>query len=446
MNTLSWKKLVLIVAPLLALLGYAAVTGQMTTPIPTTPSASAQSAKPDAGEFYALDVKLVHLGQPFDMRVVLRCGSQARQIFGEGRSARSIYAPYIFGLADGPHGILVLSPLVCNSDFTRFPAPADYQPVIFWAPDAKNLEFMIAYLHEKAFDGPSSKLKFVSATLKHATRQEYDEWRKAIWPKNIVPLADDDLSWNFNSNYFSGASQQRKRTAKATWFQSSDLRDYGPNLLCHSMVRLRAGPELSAFLRKNRPSDTNRFWALPNEVQSKWYAESGKASIVFGTNPENGMTQMEPVGVFEPSTGVARSSGQGTLVPRHKFLAPQVASFGLVHRVPVYTNTAYPAIAAAGAFPKHRDIIMGPLADAGTAYCYREVGEAIFARRQRQWQGKWEGDRIETLHLVRAFVDEALVGQFDQPRYGEGTAFAEADEFIWVRNTMHLQSEWARNQ
>ena len=90
--------------------------------------------------------------------------------------------------------------------------------------------------------------------------------------------------------------------------------------------------------------------------------------------------------------------------------------------------------------------MLGPLDDAGTAYCYREVGEAIFARRQRQWQGRWEGDRNETLHDVRAFVEGTEVGLLENQRYGDGMSFAEADEFVWVRSHMALQSEWARNQ
>ena len=90
--------------------------------------------------------------------------------------------------------------------------------------------------------------------------------------------------------------------------------------------------------------------------------------------------------------------------------------------------------------------MLGPLDDAGTAYCYREVGEAIFARRQRQWQGRWEGDRNETLHDVRAFVEGTEVGLLESQRYGDAMSFAEADEFVWVRSKMQLQSEWARNQ
>ena len=380
------------------------------------------------------------------MRVVLRCGSQARHILGEGRSARSIHAPYIFGIADGPHGILVLSPHMCNYDFTRYPVRADYQPVIFWAPDAKNLEFMIAYLHENAFDGPNSRLKFISATLTPATRQEYEDWRRATWPKNIVPLADDELSLTVNSNYFSGASSPirlQKRTPTSTWFPANDLRNRATNHACYSMVRLRAGPELRDFLRRNRPSDNPRFWPLSIEMEKQFSKEIGKGfAFVSGAVPDE---SVPPDRATEPpasGAGVARGSERRLAFPQTSENKNLQATFGQVHRVPIYSSAAYPAMVAGGKMPPStRDLMMGPLSDAGTAYCYRDLGY-VFA----QW--RQYGDPIPIPHKVRAFVDGNLIGELDRRNHWGPIKMwiAESDEFIWTTNEMSLQNEWARNQ
>jgi transcriptional regulator of aromatic amino acid metabolism len=56
-------------------------------------------------------VELFHAGHPLTIDVVIGCGSEVRQILGEARSARSIWAPYILGAHTGNgKDVLVQSP------------------------------------------------------------------------------------------------------------------------------------------------------------------------------------------------------------------------------------------------------------------------------------------------------------------------------------------------
>src|SRR4051812_29637890 len=129
------------------------------------------------GWFYRMVVELSYGGEPLNIEVIIGCGSQERHILGEGRSVRALWAPYIYGVrVKTGEGVLVQSPNICDRELDKAPMPADFLPVVFWAPDAGNLEFMVAYLHEEAYAQPVSKLKFHKATFTEVPRADYDAW------------------------------------------------------------------------------------------------------------------------------------------------------------------------------------------------------------------------------------------------------------------------------
>ncbi|UZE47060.1 hypothetical protein ONR75_18850 [Rhodopseudomonas sp. P2A-2r] len=157
------------------------------------------------GWFYRMVVELDHGDEPLNIEVIIACGSQVRQILGEGRSARGVWAPYIYGVrTSNGEGVLVQSPNVCNRELAKQPMPADFLPVVFLAPDASNLEFMIAYLHEQAYAQPFSKLKFHRATFTEVSRADYDIWRLTKWKENIVPIGDRNAEYLRGSSFFRG--------------------------------------------------------------------------------------------------------------------------------------------------------------------------------------------------------------------------------------------------
>ena len=148
------------------------------------------------GWFYRMVVELDHGDEPLNIEVVIACGSQARQILGEGRSARAVWAPYIYGVrARNGEGVLVQSPNICGRKLDEQPMPADFLPVVLWAPDAADLEFMVAYLNEHAYLQRVSKLHFRKATFTEATRSDYETWRQLKWKDNIVPLSSREQEY-----------------------------------------------------------------------------------------------------------------------------------------------------------------------------------------------------------------------------------------------------------
>jgi hypothetical protein len=69
------------------------------------------------GWFYRMVVELTYGGEPLNIEVIIGCGSQERQILGEGRSVRAIWAPYIYGVrVKTGEGVLVQSPNICNGE------------------------------------------------------------------------------------------------------------------------------------------------------------------------------------------------------------------------------------------------------------------------------------------------------------------------------------------
>jgi hypothetical protein len=215
-------------------------------------AAAMASCQPNASEgikfgwFYRMVVELSHGGEPLNIEVIIGCGSQERQILGEGRSVRAIWAPYIYGVrTKNGEGVLVQSPNICDRDLVKQPMPADFLPVVFWAPDAGNLEFMIASLHEQAYTQPVAKLAFHKATFTEATKADYEAWIQTKWKDNIVPLGDRGDEYSNGSDFFRGAG----------FFPKGDPRNASVlRLSCHAMLRVPIAGVVEDKVRERWPA------------------------------------------------------------------------------------------------------------------------------------------------------------------------------------------------
>jgi hypothetical protein len=164
------------------------------------------------GWFYRMVVELSYGGKPLNIEVIIGCGSQERHILGEGRSVRAIWAPYIYGVrVKTGEGVLVQSPNTCDRELDKAPMPPDFLPVVFWAPDASNLEFMVAYLHEDAYAQPVSKLTFHKATFTEATRADYDAWFQTKWKDRRTRGTDGCEVWQRRLCFCAGPVQEDER-------------------------------------------------------------------------------------------------------------------------------------------------------------------------------------------------------------------------------------------
>jgi hypothetical protein len=320
--------------------------------------------------------------------------------------------------------VLVQSPNVCDRDVVKEPVPADFLPVVFWAPDAGNLEFLIAYLHERAYEQPISKLTFHRATVTEATEADYKAWRETRWKDNIVPTGDrreyDGRGYFRGEGFFPKGDPRNKMLLR---------------MACHSFIRAPISGTLQDAVRARWPTDHPRYWLLDSSylrpvLNKDWLEINDYAR-------RHGQWDREALGAlasFYEGKGVNRSSGVGHI---ERNPTPAIAS-GLAPRIPYRTDTGYPwasdRLLTQGVLDTQIDTAGG--ADQGFAYCYRDMFSCYFPRPQG-------GEIAAADH--RIFVDGQLVGSWPQARsLPPAPAIVERDEYLWFTSYFDLTHELAR--
>lgn len=382
------------------------------------------------GWFYRMVVELSHAGQPLTIDVVIGCGSEVRQILGEARSARSIWAPYIFGVRTGNgEGVLVQSPNICDRKLDQQPMPADFLPVVFWAPDAGNLEFMVAYLHEQAYAQSFSNLKFHRATFTEVSRADYDIWRRTKWKENIVPIGDRDAEYLRGSSFFRGEG----------FFPQGDPRNVAHlRMSCHSFIRTPLPDAPKETVRSRWPADHPRYWlldwAVVNPILTQYGQEmrdDARRLLLWDRETLNSYAS------FTEGKGVNRRSGVGHIEERP---SPSIVTSGRAPRIPYQVETGFPwasqDLFARTTFDVHADTANG--ADQGFAYCYRDVFAYYFPRPQ--------GGEVRPADH-RIFIDGELIGTWPgATQMAPGGVIVENDEYLWLLSYFDLTHELARMQ
>jgi hypothetical protein len=383
------------------------------------------------GWFYRMVVELSYGGEPLNIEVIIGCGSQERHILGEGRSVRAIWAPYIYGVrVKNGEGVLVQSPNICDRELDKAPMPADFLPVVFWAPDAGNLEFMVAYLHEEAYAQPVSKLKFHKATFTEVTRADYDAWFQTRWKDNIVPLGDRGEEYSKGQSFFRGDG----------FFPKGDPRNVG--LLrssCHAMLRVPITGTVQDKVRERWPADKPRYWlidwstilALRNQYPDQL---GGGVRLTPQWNRE--------VPGFLPSffqgKGINRASGGGHI----EFNPSEVAS-GRGLRIPYRVETGYPWASDRLFSQTTLDINIDTAngADHGFAYCFRDMWSHYLAHSGPDGQVRPVNQRV--------FIDGQLVATLPNAATSAlGAVIVENDQYLWLPDSFPfpLTHELARMQ
>lgn len=382
------------------------------------------------GWFYRMVVELSHAGQPLTIDVVIGCGSEVRQILGEARSARSIWAPYIFGIRAGNgEGVLVQSPNICGRKLDQQPMPADFLPVVFWAPDAGNLEFMVAYLNEQAYLQPVSKLAFHKATFTEATKSDYEAWRLSRWKDNIVPLNNRDDEYGKKGEFFHGEG----------FFPKGDPRtELMREISCHAVLRVPIPVAAQAAIHERWPAEKPHYWLLDwptvNALREKYPEEMGRAR----NNPQWDREIPGAQPNFSQALGVNRASGIGHIVA----LSSDIAS-GRGLRIPYRVDTGYPWASDRLRTQQTLDINFDTAngADHGFAYCYRDMWSYYF---------KSSGPAREVRPVdQRFFIDGQLVGTLPGAIWtAPGAMIVDRDQYLWLPDyfPFPLTHELARMQ
>ena len=383
------------------------------------------------GWFYRMVVELSHGGEPLNIEVIIGCGSQVRQIPGEGRSARAIWAPYIYGVrTKNGEGVLVQSPNICDRELAKQPMPADFLPVVFWAPDAGNLEFMIAYLHEQAYAQPVAKLKFHKAAFTEVTKADYEAWVQTKWKDNIVPLGDRDDEYNKGQSFFRGFG----------FFPKGDPRNVETRRpSCHAMLRVPITGMLQDKIRERWPADKPRYWLIDGSTiftMQNQYPDQLGGGVRSGARWNREIPGSQPS--FFRGTGVNRPSGVG-----HIELVPSEVASGQGLRIPYRVETGYPWASDRLLSQTTLDINIDTAngADHGFAYCFRDMWSHYLVEHVPNGRARAVEQRF--------FIDGQLVATLPNAlAVAPGAAIVENDQYLWLSDLspFPLTHELARMQ
>ena len=378
-------------------------------------------------KFYRMQVSLTHVpdNKPINLDVMIGCGAYYQQSGGSGVSSSFIRVPNIYGIAlENGAGVLVQTPNICSLD-PKKDIPPDFMPMVLYAPDAKDLEFMIAYVSERAYEQKVSKLRFHKTVITLATKQEYAAWKKTA--SNIVPESKKigrDYRSFFGSAYFS----------------KSDIRYGRGQFICHTVAKFPIPADMKDFFRSFWPKDKPQYW-VPKIPRKEFEAKFSKALGGKYLGRINGKYRREEIasGTWGRDSamggyyhglpyGISRRSGVGSLkeprnIPRY---------LGEADRIPFRTSTGYPWLSEkvkstpmlpfSGDFKKMPDgepQMFQPLprsfdgyldiadgAGKGFAYCYRDdwlaFGDVNLTRTEDLGEKK---DKVKK----QIFVDGKLV-------------------------------------
>lgn len=142
----------------------------------------------DRGYFYRLIVNLAYKGEPLTFNIVVGCNVRTTIYKYNDRTVEMGVMPMAYGLRmKNGRGVVVRPPEACKGETTENGrVPATILPLVVTYENADEPWFGLAYASDDAYDSPRSELKFFNATISHATRPEWEEWRHSEAPKNFV--------------------------------------------------------------------------------------------------------------------------------------------------------------------------------------------------------------------------------------------------------------------
>jgi hypothetical protein len=229
-----------------------------------------KSIQVDRGTYYRLKVNLAYKGAPLTFDIVVGCKVRVTTYKDNDRTVEVGVAPMAYGLKmpDG-RGIVVRPPEACGGETTaNGKVPATLLPLIVTYEKADEPWFGLAYASDEAFESPIAELKFFSATIDKASRQEWDDWRRTEAPKNFVTY---DLLGVNPSNRF-----ENVRWKPGKRFMGSQ---------CLGLARVKLADAAREIVRAQWPANKPTYW-YPNDearkaLRARPDAEAGRPEWLF---------------------------------------------------------------------------------------------------------------------------------------------------------------------
>ncbi|MEM9634462.1 MAG: hypothetical protein AAGA50_24245 [Pseudomonadota bacterium] len=134
----------------------------------------------DRGVYYRITaLYLVDDVEPLDFDIVVACGRYRAKT----RSSDKGLIPTVYAKRTASnHAVLVKIPDFCNVVQSRILGQISgtfdgaFLPFTVWFEDATDLGMGLGFASIYAFDNPASRLTFLGATIRYASREEFEDW------------------------------------------------------------------------------------------------------------------------------------------------------------------------------------------------------------------------------------------------------------------------------
>lgn len=272
-----------------------------------------QDEEPDGFYRLMLDVRVKDTSEIVKIDYVASCGAIVQRSDFTTSSVLYGMAPHIM-LAPTRSGELIgiRTPEVCDASdwWSRRDGekivenpPSDFLPLIMWYPDAKNIDFAIGYLSDKAYESPYAKIEILSSSIAKSNLEEWRAWRKTA-EETFEPIGALPGPWGHQMIGRPGSSEKEQEYLRTLNEGKPVLMD-----LCYSagLVDL---PEEGRNRILNMLPDKTRAWT------SAWDLEQEQVPVLYDALDEldfEGTSFLSHQGRVR-ELGVRRSTGGGAFV------------------------------------------------------------------------------------------------------------------------------------
>ena len=209
----------------------------------------------DTGYFYRMraNFEVRDSGEQLTFDYVVACNIRLTRWRDGGLSDDSTYGPRVVFLPTRTGQAIMLRTLRACSGLTseNEDIPPDVLPLAVWFENVNDLSIGIGYASEDAYNSPLSKLKFRGARVDHATRSDWEAWRKSS-AEIYKPVGDIPGPWGYDFPV------QRGQFA-------SDRGRYVTS--CRGYRRLELPEHMRPRLAALRPPGNSDIWTLPTSEE-----------------------------------------------------------------------------------------------------------------------------------------------------------------------------------
>ena len=219
-----------------------------------------QEYRKDQGYFYRFRAgfEVKDTGEQLNFDYVVACNIRLTRWRGGGLSDDSTLSPKAMVMPTrGGQAVMVRTLRLCDGlTSDKEDVPPDVLPLAVWFDDVADLSAGLGYLTEDAYDNSLGKLKFLGARVDHASREDWETWRKKA--------ADEYV---------------QRGVLPGPW--GYDFPNHAPPELgeyittCEAFQRLKLPEELAAKFRELWPETRPRFWTMSSREE-----ESSIGSLV----------------------------------------------------------------------------------------------------------------------------------------------------------------------